>query len=168
MRFEKMKIEITTVIVLVLLLVACESPNTTGGGKSYEGKTIDEILITEKSDTLNIVFEYAQNFPDHRDTIPYSFLPIAGKNELVKFNLFVSYNSIKREPKINKEIIFSSDTVFIWYSYHEKLIENLPKSNFIVEMQNAPIVEYIFIDSINIECMKHKTINLDLRNKLYK
>ncbi|MBK7103833.1 MAG: hypothetical protein IPH62_00915 [Ignavibacteriae bacterium] len=150
------------IIVLLVFTISCDEMKNTGSGHLYKGNLTDEILIVEKSDTLNIVLQYYQN---PTDSIPYIFIQNNDNNELISLKLYVSYGSISEEPKINKEVIFISDTIYVWYSNDVYTNINLYKSNFLIDAISEPIIEYVKIDSIKVESEISKKIKLKFRNQ---
>lgn len=157
----KQKIKIFSFLLLCIitlsLLNSCENESTCSS-KIFKGNTEEEIFIISENDSLNIVIEQAYSYLNN-DTIHQTVKYSEDKSEVVKLNLFVSYESYHEIPEFIKLVDNYRDTIFIWFSIRDK-INKLSKINSILEVECTPIVEASVIDSIHIEFSESKNVSI--------
>ena len=155
-----MKTRLTLLLFITMaLLNSCDS-DTTCGDDVYKGNLTDDLMIINNADTTNIVIEQIYFFNYSPDSIIYSYKVTEDSSDLIKLNLFVSYESYTKIADINKEINLYADTVFVWYSIIEKYSNTLMKNNSIVEIECSPFQERSRIDSIHVEVGKNKLVKI--------
>lgn len=144
---------------MIALFNSCE-PEETCRSNIYKDSFVDDLIIISNTDTTNILVEQLHFYNYSPDTILYSVRE-DGSSDLIKLNLFVSYESYSETPYINKDAIFNQDTVFVWYSIIDIYNNSLMKNNSVLEVQCSPPPERSRIDSIHVEIGKDKVVKIE-------
>lgn len=116
----------------------------------YEGTYTDVIAFKAAPGEVHVIIEQIPLAPRMKENIPYSIYKLP--TDSTRLMLFVSYGNYSPEkPKVYKDVTHINDSIFIWYTNREKMLNKLRKTNSINEAENdIPKPAYIRIDSIAV------------------